>query len=153
MSEGLVLILLAAFLIFGMIAVVSYGEWTVSERKAISWMMTLLPTFLYFVMEFLVWRTKQSWTNAAVSSSPDELELSTDEENPPAKIVASPVHNASNDYDDNDDDDDTANIELPKINPPDTPKQRKPSMIKSPSSRPPIPVSTLAQNFEKKAVI
>ena len=77
--------------------------------------MTLLPSLLYIIMELLVWRTKQSWTNAAVSSSSDELELSTDEENPPAEIVASPIHNASSD----DDDDDTANIELPKINPPE----------------------------------
>eukprot|EP00519_Triparma_laevis_P013522 CAMPEP_0182494572 /NCGR_PEP_ID=MMETSP1321-20130603/3443_1 /TAXON_ID=91990 /ORGANISM="Bolidomonas sp., Strain RCC1657" /LENGTH=64 /DNA_ID=CAMNT_0024697701 /DNA_START=18 /DNA_END=209 /DNA_ORIENTATION=- len=48
-------------------------------------------------MELLVWRTKRSWTNAAVSSSSDELELSTDEENPPAENVASPIHNASSD--------------------------------------------------------
>mmetsp|Transcript_14098 Transcript_14098/g.25824 ORF Transcript_14098/g.25824 Transcript_14098/m.25824 type:complete len:105 (+) Transcript_14098:2-316(+) len=96
-------------------------------------------------MEFLVWRTKQSWTNATVSSSSDEreVELPTDEENPPAEIVASPIHNASND----DDNDDTANIELPKINPPDRTKQRKPSMLKTPSSKHSVPVSELVKRY------
>mmetsp|Transcript_14096 Transcript_14096/g.25823 ORF Transcript_14096/g.25823 Transcript_14096/m.25823 type:complete len:106 (+) Transcript_14096:2-319(+) len=102
-------------------------------------------------MEFLVWRTKQSWTNATVSSSSDEreVELPTDEENPPAEIVASPIHNAPNTDDDNEDiengdGNDTTEIELPE-----TPPQRNPSMIRTPSSRPPIPVRTLAAKFEE----
>ena len=148
--EGLAFIILAAFLIFGMIAVVSYGEWTVFERKTITWLMTLLPSFLYFVMELLVWRTKQSWTNATVSSSSDEreAELPTDEENPPAEIVSSPVHSAPNDNDD-DDGDNTTGIELPETPRQAPAPQRNPPMIKTQSSRPPIPVRTLAAKLEE----
>eukprot|EP00519_Triparma_laevis_P006845 CAMPEP_0182518708 /NCGR_PEP_ID=MMETSP1321-20130603/44711_1 /TAXON_ID=91990 /ORGANISM="Bolidomonas sp., Strain RCC1657" /LENGTH=586 /DNA_ID=CAMNT_0024726647 /DNA_START=232 /DNA_END=1992 /DNA_ORIENTATION=- len=158
MIEGLGLFILVVLIIVGMVIAADYRNFPTSLRKTIAWMMTLLPTFLYFVMEFFVWRSKQSWTNATVSSTSNEREAKppTDEENPPAEMVASPVHNAPNNDDDkkdDDDNDDAANIELPQINPPETPKQRKPSMIKTPSSRPPIPVRTLAVKFDKSAVI
>ncbi|GMI16317.1 hypothetical protein TrLO_g11834 [Triparma laevis f. longispina] len=80
--------------------------------KTCAWVMTLLPSILYAIMEILIWRTKRR-----KSTDDGEVEVSTsnvvapttDEESPPAEVISSPVHN------DDDEDEVDVDIELPEI--------------------------------------
>ena len=126
-------------------------------RTACTWTLTLLPLILYCLLEVFIWRGKRKWVATAsvvevVNSNSNEV-APTDEENPPAE-VSSPVHHQTDDNGDGKDEDEDEDevdvdvdveIELPEIKK----NRRKPSMIKTPSSKPSIPVTTLTQKFEK----
>lgn len=66
-----------------------------------------------------------------------------------------PVHESENDEDEDEDEDEfEGEIELTELTKPEEKekgkeKRTKPPMIKTPSSRPPVSVSTLARKFEK----
>ncbi|GMI03741.1 hypothetical protein TrLO_g1600 [Triparma laevis f. longispina] len=117
--------------------------------------MTLLPSLLYMIMEILVWRAKRRWATVAVEDvntqgesdeNDDDCDADendgADEENP-VEEVKSPVHRHQTDNDDDDNDDDSDDDDKKVVV-----SVENPSMIKNPSSRPPVPVSTIIRKLE-----
>jgi hypothetical protein len=129
--------------------------------RTLTWIMTLLPTFLYLILELVVWRAKKNWvvpsSTPTATSSTDEAprvvnpifdDDNNDNDEESQNAVPSQGHQNSDDTDSDNDDQphDDSNIEMPEIKKRDNP--RHPSMIKTPSSRPPVSVSTLTKNYE-----
>eukprot|EP00519_Triparma_laevis_P002943 CAMPEP_0182521286 /NCGR_PEP_ID=MMETSP1321-20130603/46046_1 /TAXON_ID=91990 /ORGANISM="Bolidomonas sp., Strain RCC1657" /LENGTH=306 /DNA_ID=CAMNT_0024729311 /DNA_START=952 /DNA_END=1869 /DNA_ORIENTATION=- len=99
-------------------------------KLACAWIFTTFPSFLYIIMEVLVWKTKKTWvstTPAAVEDSSNEVEPPPDEESPPE--VISPVHNDNNDDNNNNNE----GVEMKEKE--GQSASRKPSVIKTPSSK------------------
>jgi hypothetical protein len=168
-TEGLVLIILLVVVIIGMVVassnryvsrvrVASSIEVSPSNRVRVAWLMTLLPTVLYIIMEVLVWRTKQRWAHVTTTTTTTATATIIDEENPQMNItleVISPVHesnktttemtpppSAENDETVNPD---AVSLEMTEINTKNT--QLKP-MIRTPSSVLSAHVSELAKRYE-----
>ena len=139
-----------------------------SLRTSIAWIMTLLPSFLYAIMEIYVWRTKRTWTSTTATAAAAIV----DEENPIATLtveeVNSPVHEPNTTATNTATTTNTTTITTPPspAETSDTEKkaedvvvemkeikakkpQRKP-MIKTPSSKPSAPVSELLKRYNKE---
>ena len=127
------------------------------RRKIVVWLITLLPSVLFLIMEVIIWRTKRTWVSATTAATASIV----DEENPPVTLtqteeVKSPVHEPNTttttttitpptENKDAQTQSDDVVVEMKEIKA-KTP-QRKP-MIKTPSSKASAPVSVLAKRYE-----
>ena len=157
-------ICLGLILVIGMLVAASEDYFPSSLRKSLTWILTSIPFLLYMIIEILVWRSKKRWATVAVEDANTQGESDetdgADEENP-VEEVNSPLPRHSQQTDDDNDDDHKVIVSVEMTaqqnqtsssdnNNSATQKQRKPSMVKNPSSRPPVPVSTIVKKIEEK---